>query len=141
MGISIYYTSCRLLTPEQAETLRAAASAANRGRSWLSSEPVNFFPGLEDGKLVGGSKPNFTPNPDDKKSANTSGLPDGGAREVVEILSQLSRDHAIDWELMHDFGPLGFIRGGVAEPGLINQVDAFAGLGDALTELDGEVFE
>jgi hypothetical protein len=140
MSISIYYTSTSALTPGQADILRAGASAANRGRSWLSSEPVHFFPSLQDGKLLGGSKPNFSPHPDDAKSAASSGLPDGTPRDLIEILCRLSREHGVDWELSHDFGTLGFIRGGIPDPGLLDQVDAFAGLGDALGELDDEAF-
>lgn len=140
MSMSIYYTSTRSLPPEEADAVRGAATAANRGRSWLSSEPVHFFPALRDGKLAGGSKPNLGPHPDDAKSAASSGLTDGAPRHVVEILSQLSREHSVDWELSHDFGSLGFIRAGVPDAGLIDQVDALAGLGDALGELDGEEF-
>jgi hypothetical protein len=73
MGIAIYYTSTRTLTPAEADRVRAAAAAAAiTGHSWLSSEPVHFFPGLQDGKLVGGSKPNFTPHPGDSQKKGDS---------------------------------------------------------------------
>lgn len=136
MGISIYYTSARAVSVDEADAIRAAATAANQGHSWLSSEPVNLFPAMQDGKLAGGSKPNFTPHPDDKACAAASALPDGGPLDVISILCRLSRDHRIDWQVMHDFGPLGFIRNGVADAGLTEQVEALAGLGDALGELD-----
>ena len=97
--------------------MREGAATANRGRSWLSSEPVHFFAGLEDGKLAGASKPNFIPSSDDAKSATSSGLPDGTPRDVVEILSRLSREHGVDWEVSHDFGAAGFIRAGVPDRG------------------------
>ena len=41
---------------------------------------------------------------------------------------------------LHDFGAMGFIRAGVPDPGLLDQIDAVAGLGDALSELNGEEF-
>jgi hypothetical protein len=56
---------------------------------------------------------------------------------MVEILCQLSRDHGVDWEFHHDYdpGPIGFIRRGVCEPRLLDQVEAFADLGDILGDL------
>jgi len=140
MSITICYTSTRALTPDQADAVREGAATANRGRSWLSSEPVHFFAGLEDGKLAGASKPNFIPSSDDAKSAASSGLPDGTPRDLLEILSRLSREHGVDWEVSHDFGAAGFIRAGVPDPELLDQIDAFADLGDALGELEGEEF-
>jgi hypothetical protein len=133
MGISMCYTSTRAVAPGEADAIREAAAVACEGRSWLSSEPVCFVPGLQDGKLVGDSKPNFSPHPDDARQAAESGLPDGGPREVIEILCGLSRDYKVDWEIGHDFGSLGFIRGGVAEPHLAELIDAF---GDVLGDWD-----
>ncbi|HEY7117747.1 MAG TPA: hypothetical protein VH475_14255 [Tepidisphaeraceae bacterium] len=138
MGLTIYYTSMRSVTSEEADAVRAAANLANRGHSWLSSEAVHFFPGLSKGMLLGGSKPNFQPDPNDERDAHRSGLPDGRPRDVIEILSRISREHAIDWQLMHDFGPLGEIRDGVPSPGLVEQVEAIAGLRDAMDDLDLE---
>lgn len=73
-----------------------AARAANQGRTWLSCEPVHFFTNDEDGHLLGGSKPNFRPHPDDVASAAREALPDGSARDMLDILCGLSRDHGID---------------------------------------------
>jgi hypothetical protein len=140
MGFTIYYTSTRPVTEEEAESIKASAQRECQGRCWLSSEPVCFFPGLQDGLLMGGSKPNLAPHPDDKRSAKSSGLPDGGPRDVLDILARLSREHAIDWELMHDFGPTGAIRGGVVDPQVITQIEALGGLAGALGESEGEEF-
>src|SRR5215475_11320142 len=107
MGLTISYVSTDVVAPNQADAIRSAAEQANRGRSWLSSEPVSFYAGLPEGKLMGGSKPNFAPQVDDRRSAESSALPDGGPRDVVEILSQLSRKYAVDWQLMLEFGSLG----------------------------------
>jgi hypothetical protein len=126
MGISIHYTTTRAVTQVEGDAIREAAAVANEGRSWLSSEPVCFVPGLQDGKLFGASKPNFSPDPADAQHAAESGLPDAGPREVIEILCTLSRDHKVDWEVGHDFGALGFIRDGVAEPQLAALIDAFS---------------
>jgi hypothetical protein len=101
---------------------------------------VGFFQNLSDGRLFGGSKPNFQPHPDDAAAAAREGLPDGNLRDLLEVLCQLSRDHAVDWEFSHDYdpGPIGFIRGGVCETRLRHQVEAFADLGDVLTDVRAE---
>ncbi len=137
MGFTIYYRSTRRVSRARADAIRKAAAALNRGRTWLSCEPVGFFADQEDGRLLGGSKPNFLPHPDDAAAAAREALPDGTARDVVEILCQLSRDHGVDWEFHHDYdpGPIGFIRGGACEPRLLDQIDAFADLGDILGDL------
>ena len=130
MGFAIYYTSARSVTPEQAEAIRAAADKASDGRSWLSCEPLHFFPDLEDGKLFGGSKPNFRPHPDDKRAAESSGLPDGKPTDLLDILARISREHEIDWELMHDYGPVGSICSGIVDPQALAQIEAIAELGE-----------
>src|SRR5689334_22263789 len=104
MSFTIYYTSARSVTPEEAEAIKSATQRECQGRSWLSCEPINFLPDLQDGRLIGGSKPNFKPHPGDKRAAKESGLPDGGPQDLLDILARLSREHSIDWELMHDFG-------------------------------------
>jgi hypothetical protein len=138
MGFTIYYRSTQPVSPAEAEAVREAASAASAGRSWLGCEPVCFFGDPDDGHLLGGSKPNFMPHPDDAASAARSGLPDGTTRDLVEILCLLSREHGIDWALSHDHdpGPIGFIRAGVCDDDALAQIEAFAALGDVLAELD-----
>ena len=92
---------------------------------------------LADGHLHGGSKPNFQPDPDDAASASSSGQPDGTTRDMLEVLCQLSRDQGVDWALSHDHEPqLGFIQAGVCDDKVLDQIEAFANLGDILCELD-----
>jgi hypothetical protein len=129
MSFTICYMSARAVTELEAEAIRAAAQKECEGRSWLSCEPVSFFPGLQNGILMGGSKPNFAPHPEDKRSAQSSGLPDGKPADLLNILARISCEHAIDWELMHDYGPIGSIRGGVVAPETLAQIEAFADIG------------
>jgi hypothetical protein len=128
MSFTIYYTSARSVTPEEANAIRGAAQNECKGRSWLSCEPLSFFPDLRDGMLIGGSKPNVRPHPKDKLAAQSSGLPDGKPGDLLDILARLSRAHAIDWELMHDYGPIGSIRAGVVEPQTLAQIEALSGI-------------
>lgn len=137
MGFAITYRSTRPVEPAVNAAIREAAHAANEGRTWLGCEPVHFYPDDEDGHLVGSSKPRFFPHPDDAASAAAEGLPDGTAREMLEILSELSLEHGVDWEISHDFsdGPVGFIRQGVCDADVLSQIEALADLGDVLGEL------
>jgi hypothetical protein len=138
MGFSIYYRSTRPVNPAEADAIRETARTASAGRTWLSCEPIHFFGGQEDGHLFGGSKPNFQPHPDDAAAAAREGLPDGTTRDMLDILCLLSRDHKVDWDLSHDHGPVGYIRGGVCDPRVLDQIEALADLGDILGELGDE---
>lgn len=137
MGFSIYYRSTRPVSPALAGAVVRAALEMCRGRSWLGCEPVTFFPEMQDGHLMGGSKPNFLPHPRDHASAALSGLPDGTTRDLLDILCRLSREHRIDWELSHDHsgGPVGYIRSGVCDDEVTDQMNALACLGEFLEGL------
>ena len=138
MGFSIYYRSTQPVSPEEAAAIRRAADQASEGRTWLSCEPVHFFveEPEDDGRLFGGSKPNFSPHSDDVASAASEGLPDGEVRDLFAVLCRLSRDHGIDWEISHDHepGPVGYIRDGVCDARL-------RGLSEALADLAGIIAE
>ncbi len=139
MGFSINYRSTRPVSSSEAERIGLLAATANEGRTWLSCEPVHIF--LDDGgHLLGSSKPNFHADPDDTASATREGLPDGTARDMLNVLCRLGSDHSIDWEISHDYsgGPIGYIRGGVCDQSVLDQVESFGDLGDILGELGEE---
>jgi hypothetical protein len=129
MGFTIYYRSTRPVSPAKAAAVEAAARVLRRGRTWLSCEPIHFFKDQDDGHLLGGSKPNPMPDPDDAAAAR-EGLPDGTTRDLLHILCHLSREHGIDWEISHDYsgGPAGYIRKGIADGLIVNQLEALADL-------------
>jgi hypothetical protein len=136
MGFTVYYRSTRPVEAIEADAIRQSADVANRGHTWLSCEPVHFFAANDDGHLLGGSKPNFLPDPEDAASAARERLPDGTTRVMLDILCQLSREHKIDWELSHDHDPfIGFIRSGICDESAVEQIDAFADIGDMLSDL------
>ena len=134
MGFTVYYRSTRPIAAPVAAALERSTDELSRGRTWLSCEPVHFFPESKDGHLLGGSKPNFQPHPDDVASAAREGLPDGTTLDMLDVLCQLSRNHGIDWEISHDHsdGPVGYIRSGVCDKDVVSQVEAFADVGDIL---------
>jgi hypothetical protein len=140
MGFRIYYRSTRPVSPEEAAAIQGAADRASAGRTWLSCEPVHFFEGEPgDGtRLFGGSKPNFSPHPDDAASAASQGLPDGDVRDLFDALCQLSRDHGVDWEISHDAQtePVGYIRHGVCDSRLRGLPEALADLGNLIAEFE-----
>ena len=139
MGMAVYYRSTRPVGPAQAEAIVRSAAELCRGRTWLHCEPVCFFPGSTDGHLFGGSKPNFLPHPADAESAERSRSPDGTARDMLDVLAQLSRDHAVDWEISHDYsgGPVGLIRDGACDEAVLTHIEAFADLADGLSGIEG----
>lgn len=149
MGFTIYYRSTKPVSAERRLAIRRSVDALNERHTWLSCEPVGFFDNSRDGHLFGGSKPNFLPDPDDAASAagmqspDGTALPDGTTRDLVDILCKLSSDHGVDWEISHDEapGPIGFIREGVAEERLMQQMEAFADLPSILDDMRVEIEE
>ena len=119
MGTSIYYRSLRTVSETERSSIEAAAKVAQEARSWLGCEPVHFH--LDDGgSLKGGSKPNFSPDPEDAAAAGEGGLPDGSVLDLIEVLRNLSSQYGIDWEITFDEGPpIGYIRAGRCDPELI----------------------
>lgn len=136
MGFAVYYRTARPVSPDEAEAIRRAASVSNRSYTWLGCEPVHFFGDLDAGRLWGGSKPNFLPDPDDAASAVREGLPDGDLHALVEVLAHLSREHDVDWDFRHDEvdWSIGSIRGGLADADLEAMIEGLAGLGEAIRE-------
>lgn len=143
MGFTVYYRSTEPLEADKADQVRFALRTANEGRTWLSCEPVHMFLTQMDGHLLGGSKPNFTPHPDDVASAKTEGLPDGTIMDVLSILCDISEEHGVDWEFSHDHdpGPIGCIREGIPEPRLIEELRSIAALGNVLADLESEFLQ
>jgi hypothetical protein len=119
MGASIYYRSLRTVSDAERSAVKAAAKAAEGARTWLSCEPVSFH--LSDaGCLQGGSKPNFSADAEDAGAAHERGLPDGSAIDLIEVLSDLSRDYNVDWEITFEDGPpVGYIRAGRCDPEVV----------------------
>ena len=90
MGFTVYYQSTAPLSDNVVSAIAESLDELCEGRTWLSCEPVGFFGGNNEDFLIGGSKPNFDPHPDDIADANAEGLPDGTLRDVVQIHCQLS---------------------------------------------------
>ncbi|MGN6545981.1 MAG: hypothetical protein ACTHK7_13085 [Aureliella sp.] len=138
MGFAVGYETTKPVAPElQPEVLQAVAELA-RGRTWLSCEPPHLID--SGGMLIGASKPNFMPHPDDVASAKREGLPDGTLNDLLDILCELSHRFDVDWQISHDHsdGPLGYIRNGVCDEEVRVQCDAFTELAQ---ELGGEEFD
>lgn len=124
MSLTICYKSTRQVAADEADVIRSAARRECHGRSWLSCEPVSFFPDLKEGTLLGGSKPNPAADRDDTRTVPVPGLPDGTPRDLLDVLARLSQEHAIDWELTIGSRPVGFIRNGLIDPQAATQMEA-----------------
>jgi len=140
MGFSVNYRSTEPIESDRALAILSAADGLNKGRTWLSCEPLCLLANDADGRLIGGSKPTFEPHPDDVAAAALEDLPDGTVRDLLNALCELSRRHNVDWEISHDYdpGPIGFIRDGVADEGLIGQIDALGEIVDSCAEMMDE---
>ncbi|WP_372723594.1 hypothetical protein [Novipirellula sp.] len=138
MGFSVAYQTTEQISPALQREMTDVASELTYGRTWLSCEPPYLM--NQSGTLVGASKPNFSPHPDDVASAKSEGLPDGTLRDLLEVLCELSRRFDVDWKISHDHsdGPLGYIRSGICDDEVKTQCDAFSDLAD---ELGGEGFD
>lgn len=137
MGFSVYYHSTRPVTGEEAQALREHARRLSTGRTWLSCEPPTFFSGDSKGMLVGGSKPNFLPHPGDVATAERDKRPDGTLNDLIDILCTLSREHRVDWEITHDFGPVGHIIRGQPDAEVRGTLDELSRLPGLLAGFDG----
>jgi hypothetical protein len=138
MGFAIQYKTTELISPALQTEMIDAANTLSKGRTWLSCEPPCLFDNI--GKLVGFSKPNFLPHPEDVASARAEGLPDGTINDVLDVLCALSRQFDIEWEVSHDYadGPIGYIRNGICDDEVRTQCDTFNDLAD---ELRGDDFD
>ncbi|MGL6094773.1 MAG: hypothetical protein ACRC7O_03080 [Fimbriiglobus sp.] len=138
MGFAVMYRSTRPVAPAETDAIRQTVRTASEGRTWLGCEPVHLHPD-DDGYLFGISKPNILPHPEDAADAARSGLPDGTARDMLDVLCRISRDHAVDWALSHDYDPhIGFIRAGVCDGTVLDQIVVFADMSMMLAEEAGD---
>ena len=124
MGFAVAYESTKKLAPEHQARVRNALERATDGRTWLSCEPPMLME--QDGHLVGVSKPNFSPDPDDIADAESQNLPDGTLMDLLDALCKVSAEQFVDWELSHDHGPMGFILDGACAPDVREQCEALA---------------
>ncbi|WP_435016034.1 hypothetical protein TA3x_003593 [Tundrisphaera sp. TA3] len=139
MGFCINYRTARPVSRAEADAIVRDAHRAVEGRDWGRCEPVAFYRDSEDElsdafHLQGGSKVVFDPG--DGEPAEP-GLPAGTLLTNLDILSQLSRDHGVDWEVGHDAAdePVGLIRAGVCDAEVSRQLEALAAFS---AELMGE---
>lgn len=142
MSFTVYYTTARPVTADERATIEAATARLSGGFAWLLCEPPAFWVS-DDGRLQGGSKPNFHPHPEDVAAAAAMCGPRGSVETLLEVLCQVSKECGIDWELSHDRsgGPTGRVAGGVADPAAVAMVDEVAAMADAVAGLDPDEFD
>ncbi len=136
MGFSIHYRSTEMMHPARAYDIKQHANELIGGYAWHSCEPVELDQ-RSDGFLSGRSKPNFFPAECANHPAGADGLPDGTVLTLAEVLCALSREHRVDWDIGHDYEPepIGRICDGIADDGLIEQLETVGSIGDLLDDM------
>lgn len=126
MGYAISYTSLTPVSEPDFAEIQLITKGLNGAYTWLSCEPI-WFSRDSEGYLTGFSKPNFDPHPDDRRSAEAEGLPDGTLRELLDGLCLISRRFGIDWQIGDDHAEeIGFIRGGDFDDAVWRHFDSMA---------------
>jgi hypothetical protein len=115
-----------------AEAICRDAELACSVRDWLTCEPITLFRDTNDGHLRGES--GFAREADAGVGPTTR--PDGICEDLINILCDLSRTHAVDWELRHDGDPafLGIIRAGVCPRDVRNELDMYESIPEHFEE-------
>ena len=136
-GVRVRYASTRALTAAEFAAVTAAAARYSGGFGWLLCEPPRFA--TADGRAEGSSAPRFHPAAEDLAAAAAVCGPHGTVETLLEVLSQVSRECGVDWELTHDAaaGRIGFVTAGVPDPAAVALIDGVADLADASAAADG----
>lgn len=136
MGFSIHYRSTEMMHPARAYDIKQHADELIAGYVWHSCEPLALNQ-RSDGYLCGCSKPSYFPPECDSHPNDANGLPDGTVLTLAEVLCVLSREHRVDWDIGHDYepDPIGQIRNGIADEGLIEQLETVGCIGDLLDDM------
>ena len=95
MGFTVYYRSTEPVEPATKQALGNSLKQQIQERAWISCEPPGFFGNDgQTGPLIGGSKPNFMPQPTEYLNPENE-LPDGTIQDVVDILCKLSTEYSV----------------------------------------------
>ncbi|MCO6047673.1 hypothetical protein NG895_27535 [Aeoliella sp. ICT_H6.2] len=142
MGFTIYYRSAEVVDEATTTAVKQRASSLSANRSWLSCEPLSFW-ATDDDHLEGGSKPNFMPDADPVAVAESEGMADGTAVDLLDVLCQLSQEFGITWEMSHDGeeGTVGYIRDGVCDAEVKLRVETFAQMSGNMEDFLGGLMD
>jgi len=142
MAFTVHFQSTEPISSIVHQSLSESLAQLTHRHHWAGCEPPVLADELDaSGKILGSCRPNFMPIPDDYLNCDSKRLPDGSIHDVIDILSQLSSEFVVDWQLDHDHheGPIGFIRNGSVDIQLKLEITHIAGIGtvvaDALAHL------
>ena len=138
MGLSIHYRSVQPMHPALAFELKKRAVELNELYEWGCCEEVTLNQ-QTDGLLQGSSATSFVADPeelDEHESIESA----GDMATLVDVLCELSRCHEVDWEIRHDYEPdvIGFIREGVADLAVIEELETIRTIGEMLGDFDDD---
>lgn len=137
MGVGLYYRAVGPVAPDVAQAVRAESASVGRGQPWVLCEPPHFFD-AEDGELVGGSKLNLMPHPEELADLRAN-LPErSDLRVIFHSLTDWATRFGLTWELDVDDAHLCRIEPG-DDPD--QHAELYGGLAEfafGLDELDPE---
>lgn len=129
MGVGLYYRAANTVPPDVVQAILAEAKTVNPGQPWVLCEPIHFF-GLDGNDLVGGSKLNLMPHPEELDELRDNPPERDDLQALLHALADWSTRFGVTWELDIDGTPLGAI-----EPG--DGPGSLAGVFEGMAELAG----
>ena len=139
MGLVIYYRSIEPMHPALAYDIRQRVEELVMPYSWILCDPPSFDHN-SDGHLSGVVEPFYAEESTELLDDLTESG-EGCLMVVINILSELSPELAVDWEFTHDYEPdvFGRIIEGNLEPELMDELESVISIGGMFGEfLDDE---
>jgi hypothetical protein len=136
MGVCLYFRTRGPINPTAEQAIRADVSHVGPGQSWILCEPPHFYPPEGDGILLGGTKLNLHPWPDEYREAMADPPERNDLDVLLAALTDWSARFELTWDLDIDGTPLGSIDEGDCPPGLADALQAVADVADELEQFD-----
>ena len=142
MGLCIYFRSLQPVHPALAFELKERVSELSSKFTWILCD-APMIDHNRDGYLAGSIEPIFPGDEEPAFGEASEASGDGSLMVAIEILSELSRHHAVDWDLVHDYETesIGQIIEGTPEPELLDELESVISIGNMFGDFideDGE---
>lgn len=138
MGVCIYFRSESPVTADVERAVRAASSESSDEQPWLYCEPPHFLVPFDTDGLLGSSKLNLMPHPEEAAEAATLNPERHDFHELLYRLCDWSTRFGIAWKLDIEDEPIGTIRNGECDASV---TDAINGLADVAGQLESDSFD
>ena len=137
MGIMFEYQSQEKVSDEVASAILAAVHEPD-SQPWILCEPIHFYGSSgEQGRLLGASKLNLQPHPDDRAAAQVYLSDRDDLTFVVDRLCQWSREHGVDWNVLVEGEQVGEIVAGESDQQLREVIAGLVEAAQLLADMGG----